>query len=75
MVQLASTKGRHCHRIDRGGLQKRPEAHAPPRSHFRRDATEARSRQNAIPQNRQRKQGPRLHSQQGRQTGVHRRRR
>lgn len=42
MVQLASAKSRHEHRVDRGGFQKWTQAHAPARGHIGRDPTQAR---------------------------------
>ena len=41
----------------------------------RRDSAPPRPRQDEVPQDRQRQQGTRLHRVQGRQAGVHRRRR
>ena len=72
MVQLPPAQGRHPNRRDQRRLPQRPEAHAPARSHQLRAAAQAGSRQNALPQDRQRQQGLGLHSVQGRQACVHR---
>lgn len=61
MVQQSLEEGRHWHRQHRRRFQKWLEIDAAARGDLGRDPAEARPRQDAIPQNRQRQQGPRLH--------------
>lgn len=75
MVQQSPAQGGHGHRQHRRRLPQWPQADAPAGGDIWRDAAQARPRQDALPQNRQRQQGPRLHRQQGGQTSIYRRRR
>lgn len=61
MVQQSPAQGRHCHREHRRRFPQRPETDVAAGSHFRRDTAKTRPRQNAIPQDRQRKQSTRLY--------------
>lgn len=61
MVQQSPAEGRHWHREHRRGFPQRAEADAAAGSHLRRDPAQARPRQDAIPQDRERQQGARLH--------------
>lgn len=61
MVQQPPEEGRHRHREHRGRLPQRPKAHAAVGGDLRRDPAQARPRQDALPQDRQRQQGFGLH--------------
>lgn len=61
MVQQPLEEGRHRHREHRRRLQEWPKADAAARSHLGRDPAQARPRQDAFPQDRQRQQGFGLH--------------
>lgn len=61
MVQQPLEESRHWHREHRRGLQERPQADAVTRSYLRRDAAQARPRQDALPQDRQCQQSLGLH--------------